>query len=101
VRVDVIEGAWTHFRDQAPYNSGMGGDYICAEATLSSACIEPLPEFPQGGLVGRIGSQTFGVGESVSLIAPAAGPLHLRINDADEGLYDNDGVLTVRVTVGP
>jgi hypothetical protein len=101
VRVEVIEGRWTHFRGEAAYNAGVGGDYICAEAIAASACVEPVPDFPQGGLIGRIGTRAFGVGERSSLVAPVAGQVQLRINDADVGLHDNDGALTVRVTVGP
>jgi hypothetical protein len=101
VRVAVIGGTWTHFRGEAPSNAGAGGGYICAEAMPAAGCIEPVPGFPQGGLVGRIGGRTFAVGEGTSLVAPAGGQVELRINDADEGLYDNDGALTVRVTVGP
>src|SRR3712207_1595938 len=78
VRLAVVDGQWTHFRGQAAYNSGAGGDYICAEALPASACIEPVPDFPQGGLVGRIGARTFAVGEVVTLTAPASGPVQLR-----------------------
>lgn len=101
VRIVVTGGQWTHLRGLAAYNAGAGGDYVCADAIPASACIEPVADFPQGGLVGRIGGHSFPVGEAVTLSAPADGPIHLRINDADEGLRDNDGSLFVRVSVGP
>lgn len=101
VEFRVAEGNWTHFRGEAPYNSGQGGGYICAEAIPAASCIEPVPTFPQGGLVGRVGGRTFAIGQAGSISAPTTGPLALRINDADEGVYDNDGALVVIVRVGP
>ncbi len=73
----------------------------CGEVLAASACVEPLPDFPQGGLIGRVGDRVFPIGEATTITAPIAGPIQLRINDANEGLYDNDGTLTVHVTVGP
>jgi hypothetical protein len=60
-------------------------------------CVEPLPDFPAGALVGRIGGETFGVGKGVTLVAEQTGMLELRINDGDDGLDDNDGELTVQI----
>jgi len=65
----------------------------------ASGCVEPLPEFPAGGLIGKIGNQPFGIGKSEPLIVEKTGLLYLRVNDADIGLYDNGGELVVEVSV--
>ena len=95
--LQVIDGQWTHWKGYAPYNFGEGDtSYICG----SSICVEPLPDFPKGALIGRIGDHIFGVGEQSSIEAQQSGILSLRINDADnEALYDNDGSLTVKISV--
>lgn len=95
----VIKGEWTHWLGTQPFNSGEGGGYICAKAMKASGCVEPLPEFPAGGLIGKIGSQPFGIGKGGSIVAGQSGSLLLRVNDADIGLYDNDGVLVVEIIV--
>ena len=62
-------------------------------------CVEPLPEYSAGGLIGKIGNQVFGVGTGISQVSTESGTLKLRINDADVGLYDNDGELKVEIQI--
>ena len=108
--IKVIGGQWTHFEGSAPYNQGEGDQsYICSpdEAPISG-CGEPLPNFFQGGLIGKVGNQVFGVGNGTTLTVQETGILYLRINDgdpdlygnnnSDEGLSDNDGEIIVRIT---
>jgi hypothetical protein len=99
VTIQVIEGNWTSTLDKIPYNPGIGIGYTCASAMIASACVEPVPDVPQGQLIGRIGDQLFGVSVSTSLVSNRQGILSLRINDADHGLFDNDGVLTIKITI--
>ncbi len=101
LKLDVTGGQWTHWEDQAPFNGGEGGTYTCANAMPAGQCVEPLPDFPVGALIGRVEGQVFGVGRAYSAVLAGSGTLFLRINDADHGLFDNDGVLTVRATVEP
>jgi hypothetical protein len=65
----------------------------------ASGCVEPLPEIPAGALIGKIGNQLFGTGKSESLFVEKTGLRYLRVNDADIGLYDNDGELVVEISV--
>jgi hypothetical protein len=99
VQITVVSGQWTHAKDP-PYNNGTGDEgYICANNMPSTQCVEPLPSAPQGSLIGRIGSTIFAVGTGRTVTADESGPLSLRMNDGDAGLYDNDGFLVVRVSI--
>jgi hypothetical protein len=100
IDISVIEGKWTHWSGSQPLNPGVGGGYICGKAMKPEDCVEPLPEYPAGGLIGKIGDQVFGVGMGISQVSTGSGTLKLRINDADVGLYDNDGELKVEIQVG-
>jgi hypothetical protein len=98
--ITVIDGSWTYQKGKKPYNNGEGDpSYICADITLYSQCVEPMPDFPIGGLIGQIGSQKFWIGNEVTITINKTGILQLRINDGDDGLYDNDGTLQVRVVI--
>ncbi len=103
VEIQYISGSWTQSVGKEPYHTGAVDPtkYVCANVMNASACVEPIPDFPQGGLIGRLGSRLLKVGNYLRFVAEAAGPLYLRMNDADSGLYDNAGTLTVRITVQP
>ena len=75
----------------AVVEDGNGRNYVCGHAS----CCEPLPAARRGGLIGKLGSQTFFIGNGGVFTAPVDGHLLLRINDCDEGLYDNSGSLKV------
>jgi hypothetical protein len=95
--IEVIAGEWNYWPESSPDNAGQGWSYICANVIPASQCVEPLPDFPAGALIGRIGNQVFGIGSGVTVVAQQSGRLSLRINDADHGLYDNRGKLQVRI----
>jgi hypothetical protein len=95
--IEVIAGEWNYWPESSPDNAGQGWSYICANVIPASQCVEPLPDFPAGALIGRIGNQVFGIGSSATVVAQQSGRLSLRINDADHALYDNRGKLQVRV----
>jgi hypothetical protein len=99
ITMAVLSGRWTQEKGRAPFNSGEGGGYICANAISYSECVEPMPDIPQGALIGKVGNQEFGIGNGNSVTALQTGVLQLRINDGDEGLYDNDGALLLQVIV--
>ncbi len=99
MRFEVAQGLWTHWLGTVPHNPGTGAEYICGELLPPELCAEPLPQVPSGMLIGRVGDRPFGIGQSRREVSQATGPLHLRINDADDGLGDNDGVLSVRAGV--
>jgi hypothetical protein len=91
----VIDGQWTNWKGFAPYTMGEGTSYICGGAH----CVEYLPNAPTGALIGRVGDHVFHIGQGRTIFAETGGTLALAINDAPSGLYDNDGVLTVRVSL--
>ncbi|NUM46034.1 MAG: hypothetical protein HUU38_15110 [Anaerolineales bacterium] len=93
IRFEVVSGLWTHWIGTVPYNNGVGGDYICG----NPGCVEPLPTAPTGALIGKIGNYIFHIGSGTTITLQESGLLYLRINDEDNGLYDNDGILTVSV----
>jgi hypothetical protein len=97
VTIKVISGQWTGTLGKSPFNTGEGGKYICGK--VMSHCIEPLPDFPSDGLIGQIGSPIFGIGNGTDIVAQQAGTLFMRMNDGDPGLFDNDGSLTVKITI--
>jgi hypothetical protein len=61
----------------------------------------PLPDVPGGALIGRTGKdgEPFYVGDSFTFRARRAGCLFLRIDD--DVLSDNEGHMTVEVTIRP
>jgi hypothetical protein len=66
---------------------------VCAEVD----CI-PVPDYPKGGLIGRIGSgQAFVVGSQYKDLVTNSGTLQLRANDV--GIDDNEGSVTVHISV--
>jgi hypothetical protein len=100
VKIDVVSGKWTHFKGTAPYNMGIGNpDYICSNYLSASECVEPKPEAPQGALIGKIGNVVFEINSGTTITVNESGTLFLRINDGDGGLYDNDGILEIRITL--
>jgi molecular chaperone DnaK len=76
-----------------------GSDGLARNPSNDPHDSDPYVAFHHGGLIGRIGTvgAPFFVGLSQLIEAPIDGTLYLRINDAILG--DNDGVLTVQVTV--
>jgi hypothetical protein len=57
----------------------------------------PMPQFPVGALLGRIGNGApFAVGDQTSIPMPAAGQLFLGIND--DNVSDNQGGFRVQIT---
>lgn len=114
---EVISGQWTHWKGGRALNPGSGENYICANVHPASECGEPMPTFNLGALLARVSGSPglwgppSGIGQkrTLQLTGPGgsvdpsrhATQLGLRINDADSGLYDNDGVLTVRVCEVP
>lgn len=97
ITAEVISGLWTHQVGVAPYNNGVGGSYTCADYYPPNDCVEPMPEVPQGALIGKIGSHLFAIGSGTIVTTQQSGNLYLRMNDGDDGLYDNDGALTVDI----
>lgn len=98
--IEVISGEWTYWKDDMPYTQGEGDQgYICADIMPYNQCAEPLPDFAKGGLIGKIGNQIFGIGNNATVSIKDSGTLYLRINDGDDGLYDNDGTITVKIVV--
>ena len=60
----------------------------------------PLRDKPEDSLIGKIdGSRVFFIGERIRMTARQAGHLHLRINDENKGLRDNEGTITMKVSV--
>ena len=58
----------------------------------------PLPSAYPGVLIGRIGSGSImDVGQDIAFRASLSGPLLLRMND--DYMLDNDGSITVSITI--
>ena len=77
------------------------GEYHGPEghARYRAPAFYPLPHVPGGCLIGRIGEEgeIFYVGKGTRVFAQEFGTLYLRIND--DILYDNEGWVSVEVTV--
>jgi hypothetical protein len=63
----------------------------------------PMPAAPAGALIGRIGTDTFLIGEDVETVATQSGSLNCAINDTLADTYgrpllDNYGRVTMRIT---
>lgn len=108
VGFEVVAGEWTTLVGSSyPYTNGSGfylreqDEYICTRDPKRTDCAAyPMPDKPLGGLIGRVGGESFYIGPSRSaFLIRDSGILELRINDEDAGLGDNDGILTVQITV--
>jgi hypothetical protein len=71
-----------------------GTGYICGDST----CCEPIPEAQRDALIGRVGDYIFLIGDKNAFEVRQSGELQLRINDCDDGLFDNAGSLTVKIS---
>lgn len=100
VIIEYVSGTWTSWEGSISPHSGNGpvDKYTCANVIDASQCVEPIPDFQVGALVGRVGSQLLKVGNRLTATVNSAGNLELRINDGDPGLYDNAGSIVVRIT---
>ena len=88
----VLKDVAGRIKDQhTEIDGGNGSDYVCG----SHGCCEPLPNERRSALVARVGTETFLVGDGTKHTTRGAGALQLRLNDCDEGLSDNSGVLTL------
>jgi hypothetical protein len=100
LQIEVIEGGWTPWPYRTTYDGEGDTSWICTQMN-TVPCPEPMPSEPLGALIGRIGDQMFKVGTQSTITAENNGQLYLRINDADGGLFDNSGSLTVSITIVP
>ena len=89
--IEYVAGT-IHDREVTIANGG-GADYVCGSAD----CCEPMPNERRSSLIARVEGHVFVVGNRTRFTAPQAGRLFLRINDCDDGLTDNGGVLEVRI----
>jgi hypothetical protein len=100
ISIETLEGEWSPWGGPTVFTAVGDTSYICAEVNPGRPCNEPIGEAPIGMLIGRIGEQWFQVGMGAVITAETSGEVQLRINDADRGLFDNHGSVTVMVTVG-
>jgi len=100
VVIKYVSGQWTNWKGTVPMSDASGRyGYVCASAIAASSCVEPMPDFPTGALIGRVGKQLLKVGNYLRFTTTGAGYLFLRINDANSGLGDNAGSITVVITI--
>ncbi|MBZ0275571.1 MAG: carboxypeptidase-like regulatory domain-containing protein, partial [Anaerolineae bacterium] len=99
LQIEVTEGRWTPWPYRTTYSGAGDVSYRCLRENPNGPCPEPMPDEPIGALIGRIGDQTFKVGNQNTIIVEANGQLYMRINDGDAGLDDNTGSLTVNISI--
>jgi len=99
VSIETLSGEWSIAQDSEQYTPGVGTCYTCTRFLSANKCPEPLPSFYTGALIAEIGGQIVGINKIYTFTAERSGEIALRINDADEYLGDNDGNITVRVTL--
>ena len=73
-----------------------GSDYVCGAPT----CCEPAPHSRRSALLARVADEVITIGNGLTFLPRRDGEPELRINDCDEGLYDNGGALKIRVAPG-
>jgi hypothetical protein len=102
VTVRYISGEWTGGIGKGNWYDGRGdliAKYKCVENYNPSICDEPMPNVYNGTLVGKIGDSLIEIGNYLQFKSREEGDLFLRMNDHDEGLFDNEGVLTVEIEI--
>ena len=98
LQIRVTSGEWSDGESEATPNPGIGESWlICAEMQAAELCLEPLPTFAKGALVGMVGGHVFAIGEGSTVSPEDSGELRLRINDEDAALENNFGVLTIEI----
>jgi hypothetical protein len=94
VEIRYTGGMWRSAPDEPLHGPDGKGSYTC----YGPSCVEPLPNYPKGALVGQIGNgPVFAVGNAQSFVADQGGALELRINDV--GVYDAQGSVTVQIII--
>ncbi len=85
-------GSWANGNNPPEYYSANGIGHLHPGTTIQSASL--------GALIGKIGGNTFVVGENYSGRTPASGKLYLGMNDLPtaDAYTDNLGQLTVQIT---
>lgn len=96
VTIRYLFGLWTTNPVQYPPHNATGSGYICSK--VRKDCVETIPDFPQGALIGRCNAQLIRVGNSVTFTATQRCLLQLGINDTPE-VWDNTGSVIVAITV--
>ncbi len=93
IQIVYVSGLWTIDAKVFPLVDGHG-----FPSEKSSG--EPMPDYNKGALIAKIGDGQFiRVENDAKFIADRNGVIYLRINDGDCCLVDNNGFLTVGVTV--
>lgn len=70
-----------------------GTGYTCGTGT----CCEPIPGAQRDTLIGRVGDHLFRIGDKRAIEVQEGGELQLRINDCDDGLFDNSGSFQIKI----
>lgn len=102
VTIEYISGQWsgTGLPNEKPSDgAGDPSGWKCTNFLPANQCVEPIPDFTKGALVGKLGNVLLKVGNYLNFTATTAGSLLLRMNDGDTGLQGNSGSLVVRITV--
>ncbi|MGB7538653.1 MAG: hypothetical protein WBM17_08955 [Anaerolineales bacterium] len=100
VTVRYVSGKWTGGIGRGNWYDGRGdliAKYKCVENYEPNLCDEPMPGVFNGTLVGKIGRSIFEIGNFLQFYPREKGDLYLRMNDHDEGLFDNEGSLIVEI----
>ncbi len=93
----VLSVTGTIMDDGVALSGGNGKpDFICSQR-IPQGCCDPMPDQHRSALIGKIGQHNLLIGNGRELSAPEDGELQLRINDCDDGLENNSGLLTVEI----
>ncbi|HEY7356368.1 MAG TPA: hypothetical protein VH590_07870, partial [Ktedonobacterales bacterium] len=93
-----VTGLWTSTIGTAEYDA-TGSHYICDKYKRATQCVEPLPDFPTGALIGYDGNEFLRIGNNLTFYAKESDKLWLRMNDGGCCLSDNEGSIIVQITI--
>jgi len=101
VKINYLSGKWTYWSGEINLHDANGPyeEYICSDYIEATSCVEPIPDYNKGALIGRVNEQLFKIGNNFTFSIFSNGNLELRINDDDDGLFDNTGSIKVRIEV--
>ena len=103
VTVEYVVGMWTGGTGANRWYDARGDlvlKYRCIEhADNLSSCEEPMPDAYNGALIGKVEDSLIEIGNYAQFTSSTSGNLFLRMNDKDKGLFDNEGTITVRITI--
>jgi hypothetical protein len=92
VQENIAPETWMNWWDET---DASGSDYLCS---ATDNC--PILNYRLGALIARIGKIYYTIGNNCSFVATETGQVFLQINENEDKLLDNFGILAIDIAKG-